>query len=103
MKRKLIKTIRPKPGNNRNRLTVEIHDFYENDEVIGVGYLICSKNWHGDRWWVNSHHRDLDELIRMLEEARELGKKRMSQIHRIRGHKSLEDYEGQSYTKKGGK
>lgn len=99
MKRKLIRTIHPQPGNDRNRLTVEIHDFYEDNKIVGVGYLICSNNWHGDRWWVNSHFNDLDELIRMLKEARELGKKRMDQIRR----ESFGDYEkNPSYTKKGG-
>jgi hypothetical protein len=101
MKRKLIKTIRPQPGNERNRLRVEVHDFYdEKGEVIGIGYLICSKNWHGDDWWVNTHYNDLDELMRMLKEAHRVGEERMNQIKRIK-RESLGSYgERLSYSKK---
>jgi hypothetical protein len=79
MERRLIKEIAP--NRDENRLVVEVYDVLHKDSLstVGVGYSIVSR-LHGDRWWVNVHPAELDELISMLVQARREGMARLEEI-----------------------
>lgn len=83
MRRELLKTI--KPVGERNRLHVEVYHVLGNEsgDPVGVGYSIVSVRvgpGKPDRWWTNIHPAEIDELISMLEDARESGKDELKKM-----------------------
>lgn len=80
-KRALVETITPADDNDKNRLSVEVHDVLDyDDKVIGASFTVRSKNWHGDDWWINVHPGDVDELVRMLMDAKLVAQNRRKDL-----------------------
>lgn len=75
MRRKLIHTIQPAVGHERNRLRVRVFDVLDHQErSVGVGYAVVAQTREGDEHWVNVHPNEIDQLIEMLASARGVGK-----------------------------
>lgn len=80
-RRELIETITPADDNDKNKLSVEVYDVLGAEgTVIGASFTVRSKNWHGDDWWINVHPGDVDELVRMLMDAKLVAQNRRKDL-----------------------
>lgn len=89
MRPETIKVIRPQ--RKKSTLLVEIYRTKNKDEVTGAWLKIVTRQSNGNMVWISVHPNDVDELIEMLKEGKEIAELTKYSIGELREYQKAKN------------